>query len=250
MPAPELIAHRGYTLRYPENTLPAFEAAINSGARFLECDVQLTKDAVPVLFHDQTLNRLSQQSGRIHDYTHDELRKLYVHAPDRPGNFCHKAPIATLDELIDLLTLHPEVTGFFELKRSSLERFGVDSVVEIVLKHLENIKSNSVVISYNMNALFSARERGWPNIGAVIDIWAESTREDMHQLAPQYIFCDIHGLPDHGEISFPSGKIAVFEVIDSGIAVDLSNRGVDMIETFAIAEMLSKIHQNGNKTDE
>jgi glycerophosphoryl diester phosphodiesterase len=51
MRTPELIAHRGDTLHYPDNTRPAFEAALRAGATYVEIDVQLTADRVPVLFH-------------------------------------------------------------------------------------------------------------------------------------------------------------------------------------------------------
>ena len=55
MDIPELVAHRGYALHYPENTLIGIEAAIRAGARYVEVDVQLSADKVPVLFHDRTL---------------------------------------------------------------------------------------------------------------------------------------------------------------------------------------------------
>ena len=47
----DLIAHRGWAARYPENTVPAFRAALEAGARFVELDVQLSSDLVPVVFH-------------------------------------------------------------------------------------------------------------------------------------------------------------------------------------------------------
>ncbi len=51
---PWVVAHRGYSGRYPENTVSAFEAAIEAGADMIELDVCLTKDRVPVVIHDQT----------------------------------------------------------------------------------------------------------------------------------------------------------------------------------------------------
>jgi len=50
-----LVAHRGWQRRYPENTLPAIKGALDAGARYIEVDVQLSADGVPVLFHDRTL---------------------------------------------------------------------------------------------------------------------------------------------------------------------------------------------------
>lgn len=71
-------AHRGasgWDKQYaPENTVPAFERAIKMGADGIETDVQLTKDGVLVLAHDETIDRVSDGSGWIKDYTLEELR--------------------------------------------------------------------------------------------------------------------------------------------------------------------------------
>ena len=54
------IAHRGFSSRYPENTLLAFERALDLGADGAEFDVQLSKDGVPVVFHDESLQRITE----------------------------------------------------------------------------------------------------------------------------------------------------------------------------------------------
>ncbi|MEK7733824.1 MAG: glycerophosphodiester phosphodiesterase family protein [Pseudomonadota bacterium] len=67
MNPPELVAHRGYTLLYPENTLSAVRGAIEAGGRYVEVDIQLSRDEVPVLFHDHTLKRLCGVDGAVHE---------------------------------------------------------------------------------------------------------------------------------------------------------------------------------------
>ena len=62
---PQLVAHRGYSLRYPENTLLAIEQAFIAGACYVECDVQLTQDGVPVLLHDNNLQRTTGQAEDV-----------------------------------------------------------------------------------------------------------------------------------------------------------------------------------------
>ena len=68
-PAPIAFAHRGGADEAPENTLPAFEAAIALGYKYLETDVRLTADGVLVAFHDTALDRVTNRSGRIGDLT-------------------------------------------------------------------------------------------------------------------------------------------------------------------------------------
>lgn len=63
------IAHRGLCARFPENTVVAFRAAVESGARLVECDVWLSSDSELVVIHDATLERTLQKPGRVSEYT-------------------------------------------------------------------------------------------------------------------------------------------------------------------------------------
>jgi len=69
-----IIAHRGASAYYPENTLPSFEAAIEMGADMVELDVQLTSDKEVVVFHDEKISRCTDGRGKIADYTLAELK--------------------------------------------------------------------------------------------------------------------------------------------------------------------------------
>lgn len=71
-----VIAHRGASSEYPENTMAAFEAATEMGAEMIELDVLLSQDGVPVVFHDAQLGDHTNGSGLISDYTAEELKKL------------------------------------------------------------------------------------------------------------------------------------------------------------------------------
>ena len=68
-----LVAHRGYSDKYPENTMIAFQKAIEDGFDGIETDVHKTKDGQLVLCHDEKINRTSNGKGYIKDYTYEEL---------------------------------------------------------------------------------------------------------------------------------------------------------------------------------
>src|ERR1700680_5153521 len=70
------IAHRGEHLHHPENTLPAFQAAIDLGVDFIEVDVRTTADGKLILSHDATVNRCTNGQGEVAGMTFDELRTL------------------------------------------------------------------------------------------------------------------------------------------------------------------------------
>lgn len=76
--AAELIAHRGYSSRAPENTLAAFKLASDRGYHYVECDIQFTKDGVPIVMHDGTVNRTSNKKGKVKSYKLKGLKKLDV----------------------------------------------------------------------------------------------------------------------------------------------------------------------------
>ena len=72
----KVIAHRGYSGRYPENTMLAFRKAVEAGSDGIELDVQTTKDGVVVVIHDEKVDRTTDGTGSVKDYTFEELRKL------------------------------------------------------------------------------------------------------------------------------------------------------------------------------
>lgn len=76
----KIIAHRGFSGKYPENTMLSFKKAFEAGCDEIEFDVQLTKDNIIVIFHDETIDRITDGTGYIRDYTFEELGKFNVTA--------------------------------------------------------------------------------------------------------------------------------------------------------------------------
>ena len=74
----KVIAHRGYCGKYPENTMLAFKKAVEAGCDEIELDVQLTKDGKVVVIHDETIDRVTNGSGLVRDYTLEELQKFHA----------------------------------------------------------------------------------------------------------------------------------------------------------------------------
>ena len=76
-----IFAHRGDWRIAPENSLKAFQNCIDEGLDGIEVDVQLTKDSILVVMHDQTLERTTTGKGKVSDYTYSELQDLYLKSP-------------------------------------------------------------------------------------------------------------------------------------------------------------------------
>ncbi len=69
-----LISHRGYSAKFPENTMLAFRKS----NKFIEFDVRKTRDNVPIVFHDSTLDRTTGTSGKVTDHTWDQIQKITI----------------------------------------------------------------------------------------------------------------------------------------------------------------------------
>jgi glycerophosphoryl diester phosphodiesterase len=241
MVIPRLVGHRGYPRHYPENTLIGIEAAVTAGARFVEVDVQISHDRVPVLFHDRGLKRICGVDGRIQDYRYDELWALRASEPEKFGDRFNDVHITRLAELGHFLQRHQDVTAFIELKRSSLEHFGVETMLSLVQRALKPVLEQCVLISYALEALLTARHNGWRQIGVVVDHWKERQQELVAAIQPQFLFCDVDDLPQKGDLRIQGMKLVIFEVAEPRVALDLAARGVDFIETFAVGEMLQEL---------
>ncbi len=98
----EIIAHRGYSYKAPENTIAAFDLALESGFPHMEFDVQLTADDVPVVIHDETVDRTTDGSGDVANMSLNQISKLDAGAWFRRGEQrqCHRQGIPTLNEVL------------------------------------------------------------------------------------------------------------------------------------------------------
>lgn len=239
MNAPTLVAHRGHAARFPENTLPALEAALRAGAEWIELDVQLSSDEVPVLFHDRTLERMCGVPGAVHEHGSAELARLSCAERGRFGERYGDVRIARVDELAALLARYPQASAFVELKRVALERFGFERVLARTLAPLAPVAERCALISFSLPFLEHARAHCPLRLGAVFDRWEERLDPAVARIAPEFVFCDVEGLPASGRIAHPGARVAVYEVADPALARALGERGVELVETFRIAEMLA-----------
>ena len=105
---PDILGHRGCrgNKNPVENTIPAIEEAIRQGADGVEFDVRLTADNVAVVFHDRTLERLTNGKGRVRKTSFADLRKLHVYDKEQKRPSGNDPVIPTLEEVLDAIEPH------------------------------------------------------------------------------------------------------------------------------------------------
>lgn len=247
---PRLIAHRGYSSQYPENTIRAFREAFECGGCYVECDVQLTKDRVPVLLHDNELSRTTGVAARLQELNYTELRKFSAGFAEKFGSHFTDEKIPSLEEFVILLKQWPKAKAFVEIKRSSIREFGLDEVLKKVLPELEDIKPQVVIISFDDKAIGQLIDEGEWKTGWVIDQWSDAIREKAKMLDPDYLFVDAECLPaETAQFYESSWHWVVYEIDDPVVASQWVGRGAEFIETNDIKQMLEwdVFSQNGCK---
>lgn len=114
--------HRGVRALLPENTLPSFQRALEMGVDSLEMDVNMTKDHVAVVCHDNTLDRTTSGTGLIHDFTLEEVKALDAGCRFGQGEYAGKGfTMPTLAEFAELLEPWHDVQLNVEIKEKTFE---------------------------------------------------------------------------------------------------------------------------------
>lgn len=112
-------AHRGWSEKYPENTMEAFEAAIAIGVDQIELDVRVTKDNELVIIHDATVDRTTNGTGLVCEKTLAELKEL--DAGSHKGEEFKGCKIPTFIEFMEWIKKYPTMTIDIELKEYPTE---------------------------------------------------------------------------------------------------------------------------------
>lgn len=144
----KIVAHRGYSGKYPELTRRAYEEALKLPIHGIECDVRLTRDGKLVVFHDATVNRTTDGSGVVARMDFADLRELNAGTSEDPQR------ILLLDELLELLEDYPDKHIYIETKHPT--RYGpeVDEQTLRTLRYRHLWDSERVhVVSFSHKAV-------------------------------------------------------------------------------------------------
>lgn len=175
-----IIAHRGASAYAPENTLAAFRKAKELGAQWIECDVQLTKDGQPVIFHDSTLNRTTNGTGWLKWKTWESIARLDAGNGER---------IPTLEELLECvnrlsLSLHLEIKPSFGRVQETTEK------VMNTLKQTPVDNAKLCISSFSRSMLHAVRKlNSTVPLGMAMDRWNPFWKKSADRLSCVSIHC-------------------------------------------------------------
>lgn len=231
-----IISHRGAASEAPENTLASVRAGIERQADFVEIDVRLTADGVPVLMHDTTVTRTTNGAGRVRALTYETIRKL-----DAGSWFSDEyrgEHVPTLDEFLELFAPVKSL-AFIELKgkwkadevnrvltqlveAGVAERVVILSFNETTMRHVSDISPEiaRVLLTKDLTTrtMQLINELQVDGIGAQLTL-IESERERIRSLKEQGIGCFAYTLND--ELSWEAAEVAGVDLIVTDNAAEL-----------------------------
>lgn len=241
---PVLVAHRGYAAHWPENTLPGLDAAVAAGARWVEVDMQLTADGVPVLLHDANLERVAGRDASLFDLTAAALADLPVGEPARFGARFAQLRAPTLEAFATWLAGQPGVTAFVELKQESITQYGPLAVVDACMHAMVAARGRWAPISFDYEALALAGDAGAGPLGWVVRGFDEEIAARARALPARWLFCNHERLPA-GPLPRGPWEWVIYEVADAALAHSLLGRGARWLETQAVGELRRALDATG-----
>lgn len=247
---PKIIGHRGACGYAPENTIESIRTAAELGAKWVELDVKLTKDQIPVIFHDDTLERTTNGSGNMADISYEDLRQLETgswYADSFTG-----INVPTLEEVCEVL-IEMDLGLNLEIKPCPGREI---ETAEVALDHLSRIWDDHdklLISSFSHVSLEASMEvandwkRGLLLHGESPDEWPQNWKElcDYLDCATVHLNHEMATREIVEEISDYDKPVLIYTVNDPQLARVLQSWGVDSMFTDipdVIEENLLTVH--------
>jgi glycerophosphoryl diester phosphodiesterase len=187
------IAHRGFSSRYPENTMLAFSRALELGADGAEFDVQLSRDGVPVVFHDESLSRITGDPRLVKDLTLSELQRFDISY--RFQGECPAQRIPTLEEYFELVRAR-DFLSILEFKTAIYEYDGIEEKVIDLIRRF-GLSDRIVLSSFNHYTLLRCKKIATElPCGILYECRIAEPQDYCKQLGMQYLHPDYRFLDD------------------------------------------------------
>ncbi len=230
---PQVIAHRGNSSQFPENTYLAFREALQIGVDYLECDVQLSKDAVPVVIHDGTFHRITKDRS---PHSVNELDLEQIKAIDAGSWFDPRFADQRILTLSEFLSMPKGKTGvMLDLKEETISECGLAKIVGDAIvqsKHTIPHIGPILVGSLNPGTLLCLKaylpEQQFIPIVGNLDHWNDfrSLRAKHYAVSEALVTREIVD-----ELHHEGAEVWVWTVDDKTSAIHLIEMGIDGLIT-------------------
>jgi len=228
-PESRLVAHRGDRAGGVENTLAAFEHAANKGARFAECDIQFTRDMVPVVLHDNWLKRLCHNPA---------AKTIQLNLADLRDTCAPNFELLTLEQLLDWLSRQPDMTMFIEIKATVRRKTTDRSIARRLTAYIpETMLERIILISKSGDILDACKSV----FGARLRIGWVAEGNSPPESEVDYIFMPHEAVELIHRWQGTGVRIGVYTVNSAQLAREMLSQGIDLVETDHFGRLLAEM---------
>lgn len=151
---PLVIAHRGASGLHPENTMVAFDGSIEIGVDVLEMDLHITKDGELVVHHDATIDRTSNGSGSVYDFSYDELLEYNFgyEFKNSNGEYPFRDSYVKIPKIDEVFHKYPSMTMIIELKNTGILGYAAGEKLALLITQY-NMQDKVMVASFHDDVL-------------------------------------------------------------------------------------------------
>lgn len=231
-----LVAHRGDMTQYVENTLPAIQAAIDLHMRWIEVDIQISSNAVPIVIHDNELARITGENEKVTELTDLELFSIPIILQSTKQTV---KKIPSLTQAVELLNRYPDITLFVEVKKESVAAFGLNAVMDSIASVLEKAKFDVVIISFLYEIAELAKSAYQLPMGWVLTEFNEEARRQAQQLKPKFIFCNVTKVAQPEDLWTGTWHWVLYDIINPRQAHYWMRSQQVMVETGDIVQLMN-----------
>lgn len=240
--SPPVIAHRGAELSAPENTLAAVKEACAQGAKWIEVDVKITYDGVPILMHDETLDRTTTGTGPVADVTWEDMQKLDAGIKNGANYKGEKIP--TLSDVMQS-AVDADMNIIVEMKPCPGRAKATTMVTMIEMSKIWSEKDDLPIISsFDIESLEIAAqmEPHWPRI-LLIKKWEDDWRQKFDTVQASGILFPEVDLTEERVAEIIKLRIPVlsYTVNDPARAKELLSWGVTAVYSGCPKEIIEHI---------
>jgi len=226
-----IFAHRGFSGKFPENSMRAFREAVAVGADAVEFDVQRTRDGELVVIHDERLDYSTNAQGWVKDSSWSELQQIRLHS--RSGTTVYEDRIPHLDEVLGFLAQHTLLINI-ELKNAQVPYLGIEEqVLQAMARH--GVSARTIISSFDHPSILRVKEidatvtTGIILAGRLLDPWnyARSVKADALHLHRGFLdTAFVQAAQEHGFLVNTytvNDELEIQRMIDAGVDGIITN---------------------------
>ncbi len=241
-PDPIIVGHRGFPSCYPENSLAGINTALQLGLKAIEIDIQLTRDGIPIVFHDTRFDRVANFCGSIFNFSYRELCNISIHEPDRFLLKYYPTPILSLENFCRGFFSY-DFELFIEIKQESYSVLNKKNYADSVIKASNLFSKNRIIISYDDDILAYIKNKYKLPVGIILNEYSPESYLSVKELKPNFVICNFKKLRNVERLWEINGSWFIYDIVNQQDAIFWKQLGVKYLESWDPIRLMQSLNK-------